>query len=731
MLNASFSRRTFLQGAAGAAAGISAMDTFSFDAWMKKAQAAPVTRVASLCEVCSAACGMWVHVKNGRVWKVTGQRDHPSSRGRLCARGHAGAAWVYHKDRITHPMKRVGDYDFVPISWEDAYKEISAKLKKVIADHGPGPVFFSQNPRPLGGFYLNRFREAIGSSTTHSHHSICSTARDVANKWTIGNLANADLGATKYIVFLGRNYVEGLSPSSAAQLASAHARGATIVMVDPRQNNSCLFSSQWVPIRPGTDLALLMAISNVLIKEKLYDANFVQEWCVGFDEFEKGMKPYTPEWAASVTDIPAAKIIEIARGLGANKPAACIEQGYKAPNGANYINGTQTFRMMACVNALLGNYNQDGGMKFPVGPRLGSLDSKVYPNPPRPKAARCDGVGIKGEYPMCQTSQGIIHIMPQRAIEGKAKAGFIHRVNPVRNSPDPVFMEEGYKKLDLLVVCDIKWSETAMVAHYVLPECSPQERSDLPAVLASAGRPAVTMRYQAVDIVHPHTKPLDIIITELSAAMGLEKYFNFTREELVAAMLRPLGITDEELRQKGTITFPSTFEKVPKFSTDTKKVELYSKPFAENGYDPVPKWIPPLSKAEPTGDSFVLITGKQGFMSHTTTAGDPYLLEIAKKYGLERVWINADRARRLGIKDGDLVEISSPKASRKLKAKVTERIHPEAAFIPLGYGRYSPWMAVGKDFGVSPNDFAPFRVEEIAGHAVMQDVLLKIRKAGV
>jgi thiosulfate reductase/polysulfide reductase chain A len=292
-------------------------------------------------------------------------------------------------------------------------------------------------------------------------------------------------------------------------------------------------------------------------------------------------------------------------------------------------------------------------------------------------------------------------------------------------------MEEGYKKLDLLVVCDIKWSETAMIAHYVLPECSPQERSDLPAILASAGRPAVTMRYQAVDIIHPHTKPLDIIITELSAAMGLEKYFNFTREELVSAMLKPLGITDEELRQKGTISFPSTFEKVPKFDTPSKKVELYCKAFADNGYDPVPKWIPPLSKAEQTGDNFVLVTGKQGFMSHTTTAGDPYLLEIAKRYSLERVWINADRARRLGIKDGDLVEISSPKATRKLKAKVTERIHPEAAFIPLGYGRYSPWMAVGKDFGVSPNDFAPFRVEDIAGHAVMQDVLLKIRKAGV
>ncbi|EAX48838.1 Formate dehydrogenase [Thermosinus carboxydivorans Nor1] len=722
-----FTRRTFLKAAATTAAVLGAGGTFSFGDWLKTASAATVTKVPSICETCSAACGLWVHVKNGRIWKVSGQKDHPASKGRLCARGHAGMLLAYHKDRITHPMKRMGENWYVPITWEQAYTEIAAKLKQVLAEHGPEKFFISHNPRPTGKFYLDRFLAAVGSSTLQSHHSMCSTARDVAYKWTTGGMATADIGKTKYIVFLGRNYAEGLSPSSVANLVAAHERGAKIIIVDPRHNASCLFG-QWVPIRPGTDLALLLAIAHVLIKEDLYDKDFVTNYCVGFDEFKQAMAPYTPEWAAAITDIPAATIYEIARGLGQNRPASCIEQGYKAPNGTNYANGTQMFRALACVNALLGNYGQDGGMKFPVGPKLGSLDPKKYPAPPKAKVPRCDGVGIKGEFPLCQPSQGIVHLMPKMAMEGRAKAGFLHRINPVRNAPDPEFMMKGYKQLDLMVVCDVKWSETAMCAHYVLPECSPAEREDLPDGL-SGSRPAVTMRSQAIDVIHPETKHLADIITELASYMGLEKYFNFTREEVAAAMVKPLGITLDDLRAKGTIGLPGGQKPgVPEFKTETKKVELYCKAFADNGFDPLPKWQPPLTKADK--NTFVLIHGKQAFMSHTATASDPYLLAIARKYDLERIWINADRAKKLGIKDGDLVEVSSPLATRRVRAKVTERIHPDAAYLPAGYGRFAPFLKIGRGFGVNPNDFVPFRTEPISGHAMMMEVAVHIRKAG-
>jgi thiosulfate reductase/polysulfide reductase chain A len=316
-------------------------------------------------------------------------------------------------------------------------------------------------------------------------------------------------------------------------------------------------------------------------------------------------------------------------------------------------------------------------------------------------------------------------MMPQRALEGRAKAGFLYRINVVRNSPDPGYLMKGYKALDLMVVCDVKWSETAMCAHYILPECSPAEREDLPAVVGAA----VTMRAAAVDIVHSETKPLPVIVTELAGYLGCGKYFSFTQEDVAAAMVKPLGVTLDDLRAKGTVRVKAPAPQPLSFATESKKVELYCKAFADNGHDPVPKWEPPYSKAG--DDTFVLIHGKQGFMSHTASGSDPYLAGIAKRYDLERLWLNADRARKLGVKDGDLVEITSPQGKGRVRVKVTERIHPEAAFLPAGYGRFAPYLKTGVGYGISPNDFVPFRVEKISGHNMMMEVLVTVRKVGV
>jgi len=192
-------------------------------------------------------------------------------------------------------------------------------------------------------------------------------------------------------------------------------------------------------------------------------------------------------------------------------------------------------------------------------------------------------------------------------------------------------------------------------------------------------------------------------------------------------MLKPLKLTPEDLRQKGTIVLDGKAQELA-FATESGKVELYCKAFADNGYDAVPVWQPPLAKAGK--NSFVLIHGKQGVMSHTSTANIPGLLQIAKNYNLERIWINAAKAKRLGIKDGDLVEVSSPYASEQVRVKVTERVHPDAAFLPAGYGNLSPWLKTGYGFGINPNDFSPHRVEAISGHAMMMEVVVTLRKVG-
>lgn len=722
-----FSRRTFLKATAGGAAALGASNVFAMRDWLPVAEAAPVKKVASLCGSCSAWCGMWIYVKNGRIWKAVGQKDNPNSRGRLCARGHAAIHIAYHKDRITHPMKRVSDNEYTPITWEQAYSEISAKLKDLLAKYGPEPMFYTENPKPTSSFYWKRFMASIGCPTTTTHHSICFNARTAANDYTIGPLATADMGNAKFVLFLGRNYAEGLSPANTAGLAGAYERGAKIVIVDPRQSAACILAHEWIPIRPGTDLAFLMAMAHVLIKENLYDKDFIAKHGLGFEEFAAEMAKWTPEWAASVSGIPAGTIVRLAREMAAQKPKACIEQGYKAPNGSNYANGVDTFRMLAMVNGLLGNYGEKGGMNWPTGPKIGALDKAKYPEPPKPAAKRCDGMGIKGEHPLGPVGAGSIPTIIQKAMEGKIKAGFIYSMNPVRNCCGLEYAQEAYKKLDLLVVTDIQWSETARCADYVLPEMTWLEREDLPAAI-SGGKPGIAMRCQAIDVIHNETKHCADIVTELAQYVGVGKYFNFTREAVGAAILKPTGLTLDDLRTKGTIMFDAPPAAPLAFKTPSKKLQFASKEYAEHGYNAVPTWNPPLSIA--TKNTFVLTSGKQAIMSHSFSQNHLYVAQIARKYGLERLWINADRAKRLGIKDGDMIEVASSVATRRIQAKVTERIHPETVWLPLGYGCVSPWQENGYGFGVNPNDFSEFRIDPISGTALLMEVVVQVRKVG-
>ena len=227
-MKANFSRRTFLKAAAGATAAAGVSNIISFGDWLPVAEAAEVVKKASICGSCSQLCGMWIYVKNGRIWKAEGNKDEPSSRGRLCARGHAVIKIAYHKDRVTHPMKRLGENNYVPISWDQAYGEISTKLKGLLAAHGPENMVYTESPKPTSSFYWKRFMTAIGSSTTQTHHSLCFNSRTAGNDYTIGPLASADVSNAKYVMFLGRNYAEGLSPANTASLTTAYEKGATV-----------------------------------------------------------------------------------------------------------------------------------------------------------------------------------------------------------------------------------------------------------------------------------------------------------------------------------------------------------------------------------------------------------------------------------------------------------------------------------------------------------------------
>jgi thiosulfate reductase/polysulfide reductase chain A len=623
----------------------------------------------------------------------------------------------------------VGEGKYEPMSWEQAYTEIGVKLRQIVDSTGPGSVFFAHNPRPTNSFYGPRFMASLGSPNVMTHGTSCRSGRDVGYEWTMGGLPSADISGAKYILFLGRNYAEGIRPSSLGSLASAAEKRAKIVVVDPRYNNTMPLASEWVPIRPGTDLALLLAMGHVMVKEQLYDTAFVEQYTVGFEEYQKGVEATTPAWAEKITGVPAKTIERLTRELAAAKPKALIEPSWKGAYGCQYQNSSQTARAAACLNGLLGNLGKAGGLYFGVNAKFGKLDPAQYPDPPKPKVERADGSGVKGKFPLSLPKDGIPQLMAKKAAEGMVKAGIVYRHNMVRNYPDPKVMEEGLKKLDLLVVVDIQMSEMAQIAHYILPEVSFLERDEV--VSAYGGKnPCLFVRSKVIDQIHPETRPFHEMVVNIGQKAGVGQYFNFTLEELNTALMAPTGVAYDELKKKGTVILKNIEWKEgwQPLKTPSGKVELYSKAFADAGFPGVPMWEAPLVK--PEKDQFYLIHGKQAVISHTATANIPYLMEIVKKYNLERIWINAAKAAELGIKDGDTVIVENDMAKRTVKAKVTERIHPEAVWLPLGYGSFAKGLKTSAGFGISSNDFAPFRLEPISGHAMMAEAAVRIRKEG-
>lgn len=723
------SRRGFLRTGLTTGAMLAPAPILDMKAWAAESSQAPVEVRPSIRDGCASHCGIFVHVKNGRLWKVTGQPQHPTSKGKLCAKAHGAAFRTYDRDRITQPLKRWGN-KFTPISWDQALDEIAAKLKGILEEYGPGAVFMAHHPMALSKFYLPRFASALGVSTVMAHSAACNTTVIKAWATMLGGTPGADDGNSKFVLYISRNPAEGIKTSYTNALAKSIANGAKVVVVDPRQSVTAAIANEWVPIRPGTDLALLLAMAHVIITENLYDANFVRDHTTGFAEFAAAVQEYTPEWAEDITTVPAATITRLAREMAAAKPHCVIDSGWKGAPGTSYVNSLDMVRAIAAVNLLMGNLGQPGGLKFSSGPKLGSLDPEKHPSPPKPTVPRADGAGIPGEFPLAP-SQGLPHVLMQKAREGKVKAGFIRHFNPVRNFPDPRHMRAGLEALDLLVVVDVYLSETAMLADYVLPEPSYLEREEIVEGLSGA-RPAVAMQSAALAKLHPETRGFEEIVQALAERLGAGQYFNFTLEELNAAMLKPLGITVDQLREKGTIVLdaPTGGGGVPKLKTKSGKAEFASPDFAKFGFNAVPRWLPPRVAPDPGNPrSFRLIHGKEAYHSHTTTTNLPYLLQISKDYDTDRLWINAKRAAALGIRDGDLVTICNGQATAQIRAKVTERLHPDAVYLPMGYGIFSPYLREAYGYGVSMNDFVPYQTDPLIGHTMMMEVLVEVEKA--
>ena len=481
-----------------------------------------------------------------------------------------------------------------------------------------------------------------------------------------------------------------------------------------------------MPINPGTDLALVLAMSNVLVTHGRYDKEFVAANTVGFDEWAKELAEYPPEWAEGVTGIPADTIARLAMEFAEAAPAASIEPSWRGAFGCSYENSGETARAICLFNTLLGCWNQKGGALFTPSVSAGKLSDERFADPKKPEGKQ---VGA-AEYPLALSSMGTNLAAAQAAEDGTVKGMFFYNSNMAAGYSNTAKLAELLGKLDLMVVVDVQMSETAMLADYVLPDTSYLERLELPEFIGGKV-PAVALRDQVIDVVHPNTRPVDRIFSELAEACGVGEYFRFGVDELADAQLQTVGLSLDALKQTGTAHFLEkefAYGTAPKFKTPTEKVQFTSEACEKAGLSAAPVWVEPA--VMPMGDELRLIGGKQAIHSHTQTANIEDLMQITKDYDLTRVWINADVARRLGIEDGDEVEVSNTQHTGRVRAKVTQRMNPTALYMPSHYGCSSPDQHTAYEVGLRQMDFVPFHLEPAYGGACTQEAVVTVKKVG-
>lgn len=659
----------------------------------------------SVCRVCHGGCGVHVHVKDGKVTSVKGDSASPMNKGWLCIKGVRSPDIANHPDRLRNPLKRKknrGDGQWTSMPWEDALGEIADKLKKFRKESGAESIALGQGTGRHHYMHVVRFANALGTPNWYEPGlAQCFIPRITVSNLTYGGFVVADYYgkvSPKCILFWGHNpLISGPDGELAISVKKALDTGCKAIAVDPRRSETAKRCGQWLPIRPGTDSALALAMINIIIYEKIYDKDFVENWTSGFEELKKHVEAFTPAWAEPITSIPASDIIEAARTYALNKPAV-LEWGLGIEQNSNSL---QTVRALAILRGLTGNID------IPGGDILGMNILRAYPTLKNklPEGASKKRLGASDFKLLC----GWRAFMPSAHIPALFKAirtGDPYRVralllfgnNPLTTVANSRQVYESLKKLDLLVVTDLFKTPTAELADYLLPAAFWTEVEQV------IGYPLVAENMVMAQIKTSQVgecRQDEWIMNELSRKLGLPGS-DESLEDIMNQQLEPLNLNYRQLKEKVFVNPPHKYEKFKAkgFRTPSRKVELYCKALKRMGYDPLPTYREPAESAVSAPElakkfPYVLTTGarsKEFFHSEQRQ-----VRSLRKLHPDPQVEMHPSVANKHGIRRGDWVIIASPRGSVRMKAVVTEDIN--STTVNVEHGWWFPEKA-GPDHGV-------------------------------
>jgi thiosulfate reductase/polysulfide reductase chain A len=752
----------------------------------------------------------FVNTENNRIVKIEGNPIDVSSRGRCCPKGSAGFLQTYDPDRIIYPLKRVGERGegkWKRVSWDEAIDEIAGKISGIL-DKGKASEIFFHTGRDTTGGALKRFVDTLGSPNLIKTGYGGDINKRVAMKATWGaELETPDFSNSKYILVFGSSIYE-TSPTRAQRVTEGIIENrAKMVVFDVRASNTAGKADEWHPLFPGTDGLVALAMAHVIIEEGLADKQFVNTWTnYSLNKLANHLKAYTPEMAEEQSGVPAKYIRRIAIEFATHKPATI----FTFRGTSSHFYGTYHERACMLLPILTGNIDIKGGyclqriMTYPQpqpvpskpeGESLASLSSE-YPLFKEKGSSLLPFLIRDGK----EKVSILFNYMSNPAYSSSATSVW-----------HDVLKDE--KLVPLIIDFSPFMSETASLADLILPEASYLERYD-PENAQTVLWPSVGLRQPIIKPLGDSRETrmvLQEIIHKVDPEdkKGMKKYWNFKNSEewmrrhvdQIPALkkeggldfLRKNGVwplygkldsktrkivdkrgepieaeyglykkvlSEQEMRGatvnnktgviskgKETIGIRISGKNYRGFSTPSRKIEIYAKDFERYGFDPLPVWKQVPWHQSLRKEELVLITFKRSQHNMSMTANTKWLSEIAHS---NPAWINKETANDLGIKDGDLVRITSAAGYMVTRARVTESIHPRAIAVPSSSGHkalgrvatahphgeshegsqghdrdieHNLWW---RDKGVNPNDIIPVTPDPVTGVQTWSDTVVSV-----
>ena len=668
--------------------------------------AAAFRMVPTYCEVCFWKCAGWSYVsEEGQIQKIIGNNDDPQCNGRLCPRGTGGVGMFTDPDRLKTPLMRVtkdGEQTYREASWDEALDFIARKMKEIAEKNGPECMALFNHGS--SGRYFTQLLNAFGSTNiTAPSFAQCRGPRDTGFELTFGESVSSpevtDIRDTRCLVLIGSHIGENMHNGQVQEMSEAIDKGATIITVDPRLSTAASKSKYWLPIKPSTDMALLLSWIHVLIYDDLYNKEYVAKYAEGFDELKEHVRSFTPEWAYGITTIKPELIRNTAREMANAAPATIIHPGRHT---TWYGDDVQRSRAIAILNALLGSWGNRGGIFLKEGIKVPEFPRPEYP---KPKWSWQDT--LNGRYPLAKesiTNTIIEASIPSENNEHQIKGWIVSGSNLVVAIPMKEQLMKAMQSLDLLVVVDTMPMEITGFADVVLPECTYRERyADL---RATAHRePPLALRMPAVEPMY-QTKPAWWIAKQIGERLGLGAYFNFTDfKEVLDWQLKQLGLSLDEMERIGVKKYPrktSAYilpDSGHQFKTASGKIQLFSKELEETGFDPIPKYT---AHAQPEEGFYRLIYGRAPMHTFSRTANNRNLVALMPE---NAVWVNPQVAELWGLKKDQYVWLKNQDgvvSNFSVKVRVTERIRWDSVYIVHGFGHHHKPLTYA--FGRGVND---------------------------